>query len=564
MIQAQRWETGLKIAVLGMVLYFLYWFIRDSYEELFINPVHFFDDAYMFIRYARIWHLGYGESWNIGEGPVYGNTSQLHFLVVLLLTSVAQLSNDMVIKLSSYIPSLLLMIWLPWFCTRHAVFLAARPLHQRLLFWTATVCPFIYWFTPYAYHFLTGMDTALSVLMHLILIDVVLTYGKRVDSVANSKAIISSIAVLLYLSFATRPENILPSGLFVMLYFALWLQKARVMIFIIALAGLLIVVDGVFKYFYFNDIVPLAFYSKKTDYLEGFAAYVANHPFLPVSHFLVMVLPLLLIQYFCCAKNHSKLALIFIIPVAVITLYFLSMMSIMNIRLRYEYPFVIYLLAGTILVSSSFNFSISDKKIWIKKIAISVAVLTLLLIIRINSAHLVRFFMKDNPLCNLDMISSPVEFDRSKYKGNDGLVQMSDYLQTLPAGTKVAMTEHGFVGANNLHINIVDVIGLHSRYIAHEGFSVDWLFAQKPDAIWVPHWNYTCLNNKIFSRPEFWDHYVLYPLVFNWGIALRTDSPHYPLMLQQLTQTVGRLYPDVNMEQLKQVTPGKKMMRLPE
>lgn len=559
MKQLQRWETLIKIAVVSMVLYFLYWFIRDSYEELFINPVHFFDDAYMFIRYARIWHLGYGESWNIGEGPVYGNTSQLHFLVVLLLTSFSQLSNDMVIKLSSYIPSLLLMIWLPWFCARHAVFLANRPLHQRLLFWTATVCPFIYWLTPYAYHFLTGMDTALSVLMHLILIDVVLTYGKRVDAVANHKVIVASIAILLYLSYATRPENILPAGLFVILYFSLWSSKHRAALTIVVLTAVLMFFDAVFKYVYFNDIVPLAFYSKKVDYLEGFAAYVANHSFIPVSHFLVMIMPLLLIQYFCCQKTQLKLALVFILPVAAITLYFLSMMSIMNIRLRYEYPFVIYLIAGTILVSSRLNFSVGDKKQWAKKIVLFTVVLAILLVVRINSATLVRLFMKDNPLCNLDMLSSPIEFDRSKYKGNDGLFQMSDYLQTLPAGTKVVMTEHGLVGANNLHINIIDVIGLHNRDIAHHGFSVDWLFAQKPDIIWVPHWNYTCLNHKIFSQQEFWNHYDLYPLVFNWGIALRTDSPNYEINLRQLTAKVHELYPAVDINQLRQSAPGKTL-----
>lgn len=554
MMKEGRLETWLKIAVVGMVVYFLFWFIKDSYEELFLNPVHFFDDAYMFIRYARIWHLGYGESWNIGEGPVYGNTSQLHFLVVLLLTSFAQLSNEMVIKLSSYIPSLLLMLWLPWFCARHAIFIADRPLYQRLLFWTATICPFVYWFTPYAYHFLTGMDTALSVLMHLLLIDVVLTYGKRITTIGDSKTILFIIAFILYLSFAARPENILPCGLFVMLYFSLCLKKYRPLVLVIFTAGIFILLDGLFKFLYFNDVVPLAFYSKKVDYLEGFAAYVQNHPLLPVSHFLVLLWPLFVIQYFCGEKKHLNLLLVFSIPVAVITLYFLSMMSIMNIRLRYEYPFVFYIITATIMVSSKLNFASNDKSLWIKKSAIALSFLAVLMVLRINSAHLVRYFMDENPVCNMGMLNSPIEIDRNKYKGNEGLVHMSDFLQQLPAGTKVVMTEHGYVGANNPHINIIDVIGLHSRYIAHNGFSVDWLFAQQPDAIWVPHWNYTCLNNKIFSRTEFWDHYVLYPLLFNWGIALRKDSPHYDVMLKSLTAKVSVLYPDVDLDSIKQTS----------
>jgi len=565
-------ETILKIVVPVVVAYFLYCFFKDSYEELFINPVHFFDDAYMFIRYARIWHLGYGESWNIGEGPVYGNTSQLHFLFVLLLTSFSQLSNEMVIKLSSYIPSFLFMCWLPFFCARHARFLSDRPLYQRLLFWTATACPFIYWQTPYAYHFLTGMDTALSMLMHLLLIDLVLSYAKRVNTVVNSNAnskadstlLLILISVVLYLSFATRPENILPCGLFVVLYFSLVMKKTRESIFVVIVAGVLITGDVIFKYYYFGDVVPLAFYSKKVDYLQGFAAYVNNHPLLPVSHFLVMVWPLLTIQFFCYDKKYLHLMLAFAIPVLIVVLYFLTIMSIMNIRMRYEYPFVLYLLTATVLVypgiGYNFRYNKANRSIWIRKGLVSLSVLALLMVLRINSAQLVRFFMKENPVCDMGMLNSAENFNREKYSGDEGLVHMSEFLQELPAGTKVVMTEHGYVGANNLQINIIDVIGLHNHYIAHHGFSADWLFAQKPDAIWVPHWNYTCLNNKIFSRQEFWDQYELYPAIFNWGLALRKDSPHYDVMLNVLRKKIALLYPEINLDELKQTAPRQSFV----
>jgi hypothetical protein len=546
--RALSWAVGVSL------VYFLYWFIRDSSEELFLNPVHFFDDAYMFIRYARIWHLGYGESWNIGEGPVYGNTSQLHFLFVLLLTSFSQLSNEMVIKLSSYLPSLALMIWLPWFCARHALFLADRPVYQRVLFWTATVCPFLYWATPFAYHFLTGMDTALSALLHLLLIDLVLTTGKHVASPVSLKRFAMLIVLILFLAFETRPESILPCGLFVLLYFSLVLEKSRQAMAMLAATAILLLADALFKYHYFGDIVPLAFYSKKSDYLQGFAAYVANHPLLGVSHFLVIIWPLLAIVLLSGNRKNLRLIVSFVMPVLLVMLYFLTMMSIMNIRLRYEYPFVIYMIALAILVFP--GFAKIDRHLLKSKLLVSLVVLLGLVVFRDESAQIVRFFMKENPVCNLGMINSPLQFNRDKYTGNDGLRQMSDFLHELPPGTKVAMTEHGFVGANNLQINIIDVIGLHSHFIAHNGFSADWLFAQQPDAIWVPHWNYTCLDYKIFSRPEFWDHYELYPLLFNWGIALRKDSPRYDVMVQALRREMHTLYPELDIDSLKQTAPN--------
>jgi hypothetical protein len=203
----------IKAALTLSAIYFLYCFLRDSYEELFLNPVHFFDDAYMFIRYARIWHMGYGEAWNIGEAPVYGNTSQLHFLFVLLLTSFPAMTDDMVIKGSSALPSYVLLFWLPWFAARHASLFPAHARWQKYLLWMGIVCPLWYRYTPFSYHAYTGMDTALSALLTLWLIDVVLTYDR-----SGQRRWLPVLVLLVYLGYLTRPENIVSGSLFVALY----------------------------------------------------------------------------------------------------------------------------------------------------------------------------------------------------------------------------------------------------------------------------------------------------------------------------------------------------------
>ena len=44
-----------------------------------------FDDAYMYLRYAKHVLAGHGISWNAGEGGVYGVTSLLHLFVLAKL-----------------------------------------------------------------------------------------------------------------------------------------------------------------------------------------------------------------------------------------------------------------------------------------------------------------------------------------------------------------------------------------------------------------------------------------------------------------------------------------------
>src|SRR5690348_5281858 len=63
---------------------FLFFFgalAASAFQTLQQDESHF-DDAYMVLRYADHLIKGYGLSWNIGEGPVYGATSLGYLLWV--------------------------------------------------------------------------------------------------------------------------------------------------------------------------------------------------------------------------------------------------------------------------------------------------------------------------------------------------------------------------------------------------------------------------------------------------------------------------------------------------
>ena len=84
-------------------------------------PPTYFDDAYMFLRYAHNLLDGYGLRWNRGEPPVYGATSLPHVLVVALVRWAGPtLSNAAVLQISSGVAAVLLVVALVLTCARFA------------------------------------------------------------------------------------------------------------------------------------------------------------------------------------------------------------------------------------------------------------------------------------------------------------------------------------------------------------------------------------------------------------------------------------------------------------
>ena len=62
-----------------------------------------FDDAYIFLRYAKHWLSGAGFSWNGGEGPAYGITSVSHLLAVTAIHGLTKLPDPMVLTAISFL-----------------------------------------------------------------------------------------------------------------------------------------------------------------------------------------------------------------------------------------------------------------------------------------------------------------------------------------------------------------------------------------------------------------------------------------------------------------------------
>jgi hypothetical protein len=99
-----------------------------------------------------------------------------------------------------------------------------------------------------------------------------------------------------------------------------------------------------------------------------------------------------------------------------------------------------------------------------------------------------------------------------------------------PPGTTFAMSEHGLVGAYAPRAVIIDLLGLHDRIFARNGFSVAELWRRQPDMIWMPHPDHTQMLRDILDSDELWQNYVFYPDAFTYGLALRHDGPRYAIL----------------------------------
>jgi hypothetical protein len=52
----------------------------------------------------------------------------------------------------------------------------------------------------------------------------------------------------------------------------------------------------------------------------------------------------------------------------------------------------------------------------------------------------------------------------------------------------------------------------------------------------------------ILDSDELWQHYVFYPDAFSYGVALRHDGPHYPILAGLFAQHWRAAYPGLRQD----------------
>lgn len=214
-----------------------------------------FDDAMISMRYAENLAHGEGLVWNAGE-RIEGITN----LLTTLLMSISATFFDkkfavLIIQLSG-VPVVLASAFLTALIARHA--LSAEDKGTEWIQLMVFVGVLAYY--PLSFWTLMGMETGLLTFLLLASIYVVLRYG-------DSPKILLLLPLLLYLSYLTRPDALIPASV-ILGYRLFQIHRYRRPYSIafgemLILAGL-VIVHLAFRFHYYGELVPNTYTLKMT------------------------------------------------------------------------------------------------------------------------------------------------------------------------------------------------------------------------------------------------------------------------------------------------------------
>ncbi len=487
--------------------------------RLSVTETTYFDDAYMFVRYADNLLRGEGYAWNPGEGQTFGCTSIPYtFLVAavrLLLPAVPEgkllLWTSGLVGLAAYI---LLVL-----AVRAAVS------HRFLsLPWLSLGLGYLLLGTgPFAAHAGTGMDTMLSLAGNSLLVLVLFAFAR-----GGGRLGIGMAASCGYLTFLIRPDNGLYGLLFPVLLFGFGFRLGRRRTAAFALAFLaLLALDTALKTLVFGDPLPLSFYAKRTALFTGYLNLAMWNPVAYLCGFVAYLSPFLLLAAYTVTRPVLAFLAAFALPLVLTLGYFFTMVQVMGFDFRFSFPSLPFVVVPAALCLDRFLASGEGWRLRLATVGKRVLlVLPLAWLFWISQEPLAEAYARRFLQPGVD--ASAAAALRTAGKGPrlgwwEVIQAMSTFCAKLPAGTLVAASEHGLLAARNPHIRVLDLVGLHDPVIAHQGFDGEYLRRRSPSLIWLPHWDYSSLRREILASPWFRTHYVYLPSAMSYGLAVRRD-----------------------------------------
>lgn len=512
-----------------------------------------FDDAYMFIRYADNFLSGYGVAWNRDGIQTYGATSILYlFCVAMLRWFFSEIDSASVLIRASALFGLLAIgvntITINSFVRSKALTKLKLPL--------AVSMSYLLLSPIYRFHAVSGMDTTLSIFANsvLVLSAFQLTFRRYPHSM--------SLAVLAgYFSFLARPDNLLYViclPVCCQLLLSDTDQKKASIRYLLGLFAVLLI-DSITKWMIFGDPLPLPFYAKANGYYEGYIGAYQWNPLGYLIYFGSLVLPFLILISLFVRKEGARIISAFMIPVVVTFAYFFSVVQIMGMEARYYVPALPFFVISSFLAFDRY-LEVQHRNLYAWSLVgryIRLRLLVIFGLIALLVPPAFRIFAGDI-YERLFLSHEPTSGYAVNYKADSGwfppelgwwssIQAVSSITSSLPQGTRVAMSEYGFIGAQSPHIYIIDPLGLNDPVFAHQGFSASEFFDRKPDLIWLPHPDYTAIVSSILTANEFWTGYDYYPGAFDYGIAIRRDSPHYQIVYETVEKIWKQRYKNLEL-----------------
>ena len=532
---AQRQSNARGGAVLlgATLVVWLAWFVLRG-------PLTF-DDAYMYHRYGTHVLGGLGVVWNVGGPPTYGLTSQL-WLAVALPFFVLPLSAATALQLASWLTGGLAIVVMARAVARNArsAELANPAIAIGVVGLPLLVHP------AFAAQLTTGMDTTLSLLANAAIMLVAIRY-----MTAPGTRLAIAAGLLSFAAILTRPDNGLCAlGVPLLAFMSVRATRPwRDLAWLVALPLALTLLALAVGHAYYGSALPLSFYAKSAHGYDGFL-----NPESAIAYFalaLSCAIPFIAALIVAMRRDVRAPMQALMLPAALTVCYLLTVRQIMGWNGRFFIPFLPYVvIPGALALDALLARGLTWRDLGrplLRGIGIGFAafVSTIVLqdgIVRLSGAALLPQAVAMPALES--KATAPLQekpwFAVVREIG-DGVIAR------LPAGTVVAASEVGYIGSVASDIAVIDLVGLNDTRIGRDGLSMDDLIGRQPDIIWFPHQDYTGLRSKMLSDPRLYARYIVIAGAFNYGLAIRRDSPHRAEIEQDLAAAWTRLYGDVAM-----------------
>jgi hypothetical protein len=482
-------------------------------------PGTWFDDAFMYLRYAGNILAGHGFSWNPGDGQVYGVTSIAYAGIVTMARALfPTIPADVFLTRLSGLTGLLAML----LCS-YAVSRGSR--HRLSRFAIASVCvmPFFLFVPAMRFHALSGMETMLSIAANSVLIIAML----RLERDRSTSALIIT-AIAAWFAVLVRPDN----GLFAVLApaFILWIayrSGARTILMYCGILAGLLILDSAIKFAVFGDVLPLSHFVKQRGFYDAYAGTPRWNPVRYLTAFLYALSPYWAVLILTARRERIGIIAAYLVPVALTAAYYFRVIQIMGDNFRFYAPAIPFIIVPALICLDDALGDLPSPSRLVRRIAPRIIAagfcLTLVLIAGKYASpwYRARFL---EPTTQYPGIAVDDENRPPQLGWTRSIEAASRIAGKLPPGSTIAATEIGRLAAENPHVNILDLSGLHDARIAQHGFSVEYLLERSPDLIWLPHPDYTAIVYSMISSDSFQEAYLFLPGILDYGIALRRDS----------------------------------------
>ena len=490
-----------------------------------------FDDAYMFYRYALNYRAGYGVAWNAGGPHVFGLTSMPWFLVALIATFLFR--NPLLLLVScSCLAGIVGLASVAFFASKRA----RSPWLSRFTLLFPCVVLSLLLDNRFIMSWSNGMETMLGLLAMSLFVE---ANWKLSDRTNYANAILLAVAGAL--AVLVRPETLVCVLTLPAFTWCLSARKPNLGPFLAyaASVSLLLILDLTFNHLYFGSAGPLAFYVKALGGYQGYRPYLSPFGYTAVFASIASI-PLFVLAIFT-KRSQLRKVLPFLLSLSLVVLYLMTVTQIMGWQARYYIPFLPLLYSPAVLVADEALVSRAEGFRWTRG--------------RVLAAGTVAFLCGPYTVPFTNVISRTISRHRTIYTQPvfshqaqaklphvDYWALFAEFARSLPAGTKLEASEVGYLGACAPQITLIDSAGLNDPYLAKHLMGVDYLLDQQPDIIWFPHPDYTRLYGALSSDPRLLREYVVYAQAFDFGVAIRKNSPRQSQIAAAFDQAWSKTY----------------------